>query len=158
MKTNIIDNTILFSAALLLTALLFTSCNKSQVISPAKNIAGEYSGNTIVSFKYSTTPYSYTDDKLLITDNADGTVNADFTNSIWGQFSVKEMEVKSDGDKYFFDGSGQVSMGMSEESKKSYDFTLNCTYDRVAKKVSAEFNIPVVMGGVSISFTSNAAQ
>ena len=87
MKTNIIDNTILFSAALLLTALLFTSCNKSQVISPAKNIAGEYSGNTIVSFKYSTTPYSYTDDKLLITDNADGTVevscNAPFAAVNW---------------------------------------------------------------------------
>lgn len=123
------------------------------------NLVGTYKGKTTATFKYSTTPMEYEDDVLTVTVNADDntTLNINLENSTWGTYEVSNMEVTKVDGVYSFTGSGTVSMGMTEDSKKDYDFTVTGTVSD-DKVMNVTFSIPSVMGGTTLTYVSSSVE
>lgn len=150
MKKNFLWMTIV------MIAIMCASCsnNDDEFVNLAQKVAGVYKGDVSATFKYSSTPLTYTDESLTVTSNEDGTANLVFESGEWGTYEIKNMQISEANDVYSFSGSGAVSIGMEEDSKKSYDFTVTGTLN-TSKVMNITFSIPTVMGGVTLTFISS---
>lgn len=99
----------------------------------------------------------YTDgESVKLTANGDGSVKVVFESASWGTFTVESATATKEGEKYVFTGSGSVAMGMGE-STSNYDFTLSGRTNAAKDDFSIAFNVPAVMGGLTITLLPGTA-
>ena len=118
-------------------------------------LAGTYEGYTdadCAMFKN-----RYTDDEnVKLTANGDGSVKVVFESASWGTFTVESATVTREGGEYLFTGSGSVAMGMGD-STSNYDFTLSGRTNAAKDDFSIAFNVPAVMGGLTVTLLPGTA-
>ena len=99
----------------------------------------------------------YTDgESVKLTANGDGSVKVVFESASWGTFTVESATATKEGEEYVFTGSGSVSMGMGE-STSNYDFTLSGRSNAAKDDFSIAFNVPAVMGGLTVTLLPGTA-
>lgn len=99
----------------------------------------------------------YTDgESVKLTANGDGSVKVVFESASWGTFTVESATAAKEGEEYVFTGSGSVAMGMGE-STSNYDFTLSGRTNAAKDDFSIAFNVPAVMGGLTITLLPGTA-
>lgn len=99
----------------------------------------------------------YTDgESVKLTANGDGSVRVVFESASWGTFTVESATATKEGEEYVFTGSGSVAMGMGE-STSNYDFTLSGRTNAAKDDFSIAFNVPAVMGGLTITLLPGTA-
>lgn len=139
--------------ALTVIALCGISCDSNDGPSPSESVVGTYEGYTLSSCAY----FSDTcagDEKIVITGNADGTVDLAFESSTWGRFSIEKATVTETKGGYAIAGSGHTEMGM--QTVNSYDCTVAGTI-RSTSEATLTFDVPSVMGGLKVVFTTGEA-
>lgn len=99
----------------------------------------------------------YTDgESVKLTANGDGSVKVVFESASWGTFTVESATVTREGGEYLFTGSGSVAMGMGG-STSNYDFTLSGRTNAAKDDFSIAFNVPAVMGGLTVTLLPGTA-
>lgn len=99
----------------------------------------------------------YTDgESVKLTANGDGSVKVVFESASWGTFTVESATATKEGEEYVFTGSGSVAMGMGE-STSNYDFTLSGRTNAAKDDFLIAFNVPAVMGGLTITLLPGTA-
>lgn len=99
----------------------------------------------------------YTDgESVKLTANGDGSVKVVFESASWGTFTVESATATKEGEEYVFTGSGSVAMGMGE-STSNYDFTLSGRSNAAKDDFSIAFNVPAVMGGLTVTLLPGTA-
>ncbi len=99
----------------------------------------------------------YTDgESVKLTANGDGSVKVVFESASWGTFTVESATATKEGEEYVFTGSGSVAMGMGE-STSNYDFTLSGRTNAAKDDFSIAFNVPAVMGGLTVTLLPGTA-
>lgn len=118
-------------------------------------LAGTYEGYTDADCSYFQN--RYTDgERVKLTANGDGSVKVVFESASWGTFTVESATATKEGEEYVFTGSGSVAMGMGE-STSNYDFTLSGRSNAAKDDFSIAFNVPAVMGGLTITLLPGTA-
>lgn len=118
-------------------------------------LAGTYEGYTDADCSYFQD--NYTDgEHVTLTANGNGTVKVVFESVSWGTFTVDSATAAKEGDAYVFTGSGSVAMGMGQTTS-NYDFTVTGRTNTVKDDFSIAFNIPAVMGGLTITLLPGTA-
>lgn len=118
-------------------------------------LAGTYEGYTDADCSYFQDRYT-DNESVTLTANGDGTVKVVFESVSWGSFTVESATATKEGDKYVFTGSGSVAMGMGD-STSNYDFTLSGRTNAAKDDFSIAFNVPAVMGGLTITLLPGTA-
>lgn len=99
----------------------------------------------------------YTDgESVKLTANGDGTLKVIFESASWGTFTVESATATKEGEEYVFTGSGSVAMGMGD-STSNYDFTLSGRTNAAKDDFSIAFNVPAVMGGLTVTLLPGTA-
>lgn len=99
----------------------------------------------------------YTDgESVKLTANGDGSVKIVFESASWGTFTVESATATKEGEEYVFTGSGSVAMGMGG-STSNYDFTLSGRSNAAKDDFSIAFNVPAVMGGLTVTLLPGTA-
>lgn len=118
-------------------------------------LAGTYEGYTDADCSYFQN--RYTDgERVKLTANGDGSVKVVFESASWGTFTVESATVTREGGEYVFTGSGSVAMGMGD-STSNYDFTLSGRTNAAKDDFSIAFNVPAVMGGLTVTLLPGTA-
>lgn len=118
-------------------------------------LAGTYDGYTDADCAYFQNRYT-DDESLKITANGDGTLAVAFESATWGAFNVAKAAItKADG-LYTFTGEGSVSMGMGGNAT-NYPFTMSGTCDAAKESYSIAFDVPAVMGGLTVTLLPGKA-
>ncbi len=118
-------------------------------------LAGTWEGYTNVGCTYFQNRYT-DDESLKMTANSDETLSVVFESATWGTFKVDKATIKKNGDNYTFTGEGTVSMGMGD-NVKDYAFTMTGESNAVKDDYSIAFNVPAVMGGLTITLLPGKA-
>ena len=95
-------------------------------------------------------------ESVTLSANGDGSVKVVFESASWGTFTIESATVTSNGEEYLFTGSGSVAMGMGE-STSNYDFTLSGRTNAAKDDFSIAFNVPAVMGGLTVTLLPGTA-
>ena len=99
----------------------------------------------------------YTDgESVKLTANGDSSVKVVFESASWGTFTVESATATKEGEEYVFTGSGSVAMGMGD-STSNYDFTLSGRTNAAKDDFSIAFNVPAVMGGLTVTLLPGTA-
>lgn len=143
-----------FNLLLVFALLVMVSCdNDDSPKSPAEVVQGNYEGISVAKHKYSETPQTTKNEKIILTANADGTSKIAFTSSVWGTFTIDAAEVSFKADVYTLKGNGKVRMGMQGQAEKEYDCTLDGNLNVDKTHVDLVFTVPSVMGGLTVTFS-----
>ena len=118
-------------------------------------LAGTYEGYTDADCSYFQNTYT-DNESVTLTANGDGTLKVDFESATWGTFTVESATAAKEGEEYVFTGSGSVAMGMGE-STSNYDFTLSGRTNAAKDDFSIAFNVPAVMGGLTVTLLPGTA-
>lgn len=118
-------------------------------------LAGTYEGYTDADCSYFQNTYT-DNESVTLTANGDGSVKVVFESASWGTFTVESATATKEGEEYVFTGSGSVAMGMGE-STSNYDFTLSGRTNAAKDDFSIAFNVPAVMGGLTITLLPGTA-
>lgn len=118
-------------------------------------LAGTYEGYTDADCAYFQNTYTDSE-RVTLTANGDGTLKVVFESASWGTFTVESATATKEGEEYVFTGSGSVSMGMGG-STSNYDFTLSGRSNAAKDDFSIAFNVPAVMGGLTITLLPGTA-
>lgn len=118
-------------------------------------LAGTYEGYTDASCTYFQNRYT-DDESLKVTANGDGSVAVVFESATWGTFRVDKAVVSKSGAEYAFTGEGTVSMGMGE-NVTDYAFTMTGTSNAAKDSYSFAFDVPAVMGGLTVKLLPGTA-
>ena len=118
-------------------------------------LAGTYEGYTDADCDYFQNTYTDSE-RVTLTANGDGTLKVVFESASWGTFTVESATATKEGEEYIFTGSGSVAMGMGE-STSNYDFTLSGRTNAAKDDFSIAFNVPAVMGGLTITLLPGTA-
>lgn len=118
-------------------------------------LAGTYEGYTDADCAYFQDRYA-DGERVALTANGDGTVKVVFESASWGTFTVESATATKEGEEYVFTGSGSVAMGMGG-STSNYDFTLSGRSNAAKDDFSIAFNVPAVMGGLTITLLPGTA-
>lgn len=125
---------------------------------PAANlVAGSYSGWTKGDCAYFKN-YNQNDEKVSIScnENGDGTVDVKLTSQKWGETTISGVKVEKTTDGFTLSGSGKFAMSMGGAASE-YDCTLTGTISADKATYSIVFNLPSVMGGLTITFAQGEA-
>lgn len=140
---------------MIIAALMFAACEKEEgttTVNAAKEVAGSYSGYSLAKFQYSPQPMVTDGETVMLKENSDGTVSVSYTSSKWGEFTVPAAKASGSDGIYVVTGDGTTVMGMSAETKKEYQCSLNGTVNKKDNKSGFVFSVPAVMGGLNIEF------
>lgn len=118
-------------------------------------LAGTYEGYTDADCDYFQDRYT-DDESVTLTANGDGSLKVVFASASWGTFTVESATVTKENEDYLFSGSGKVSMGMGG-STSDYNFTLSGRTNSAKDDFSIAFNVPTVMGGLTITLLPGIA-
>lgn len=140
--------------ALAACLLMVAACSDDEKpITPAENISGTYNGYSEAAFQYVTTPMVTDGESLSITANSEGnTATVNYTSGSFGEFTIDNATVSLAAGTYTLEGDGSTLMGMGEQ-KSEYPCTLTGTLNEGRTEGSFVFNVPGVMGGMTITFT-----
>ena len=95
-------------------------------------------------------------ESVTLSANGDGSLKVVFESATWGNFTVESATAARDGKDCVFTGSGSVAMGMGG-STGNYDFTLSGRANAAKDDFSIAFNVPAVMGGLTITLLPGTA-
>ena len=139
--------------AVALAALMTAACSDDEKgVNPVENIAGTYSGYSEAAFQYITTPMVTDGESLSITVNSDGTTaTVSYTSGSFGEFTIDNATVSYASGSYTLSGSGSTLMGMGDQ-KSEYPCTLTGSLNEGRTEGSIAFDVPGVMGGMTITF------
>lgn len=140
---------------MIIAAFMFAACEKEEgttTVNAAKEVAGSYTGYSLAKFQYSPQPMVTDSETVMLKENSDGTVSVSYTSSKCGEFTVPAAKASGSDGIYVVMGEGTVVMGMSEDSKKEYQCSLNGTVNKTDGKSGFVFSVPAVMGGLNIEF------
>lgn len=118
-------------------------------------LAGTYKGYTDADCAYFQDRYT-NDESLKITANGDGTIFIKFESASWGIFDVTKATITKNGEEYSITGEGSVAMGMGETTS-NYGFTMSGTCNAAKDNFSIVFNVPAVMGGLTVTLLPGSA-
>ena len=121
----------------------------------AKLLAGSYSGWTkgdCAYFKNRT----QNDEKVAISSNDDGTVDVKLTSQMWGETTITGVKAEKTDNGFTLEGSGKFTMGMGDK-QSDYECNLTGTLSADKETYSIAFNMPAVMGGLTITFAQGEA-
>lgn len=118
-------------------------------------LAGTYEGYTDADCAMFQNRYT-DDESVTLTANGDGTLKVVFESATWGNFQVAAATAAKKEGAYTFSGSGKVAMGMGGQPS-NYDFTVNGRTNTAKDDFSIAFNIPAVMGGLTITLLPGTA-
>lgn len=118
-------------------------------------LAGTYKGYSDADCSYFQDRYT-DDESLNMTANEDGTLAVVFESATWCTFSVASATISETADGYLLNGTGRVSMGMGNVTS-DYDFTMEASIDASKENYSFSFNVPAVMGGLTLTLASGTA-
>ncbi len=153
-------NKILKSLGLLVLVLtVFTtfSCSSDDEDNTpaAKLVAGLYSGWTKGDCQYFKNR-TQNGESVAISSNDDGTIDVKLTSQMWGETTIHGVKVEKTGNGLNLSGSGKFAMGMGDK-QTDYDCNLTGTISADRKTYSIAFNMPAVMGGLTITFAQGEA-
>lgn len=118
-------------------------------------IAGDYSGDTSVTFAYSDEPYTYEDESITITATSETTVEVTYSNETWGDYTVSDLEVSEDSDgNYTLSGNGTASISYHGADPTEYDCTFSATISSDLSTYSFSFYMEF-MGGTTVTLTQS---
>lgn len=118
-------------------------------------LTGTYKGYTDADCSYFQN--RYTDgESVTLTANGNGTLKVVFESASWGTFTVESATATKEGEEYVLTGSGSVAMGMGD-STSNYDFTLSGRTNAAKDDFSIAFNVPAVMGGLTVTLLPGTA-
>lgn len=135
--------------------LCSAACSHEKELPAVADIAGSYEGYTNAGCTYFQNRYT-DDESLKMTANSDETLSVVFESVTWGTFKVDKATIKKNGDNYTFTGEGTVSMGMGD-NVKDYAFTMTGESNAAKDDYSIAFNVPAVMGGLTITLLPGKA-
>lgn len=138
-----------------LSVLCSMACSKEESRTTVPDISGRYEGYTVASCTYFQDRYT-NGESVTLSANGDGSVKVVFESASWGTFTIESATVTSNGEEYLFTGSGSVAMGMGG-STSNYDFTLSGRSNAAKDDFSIAFNVPAVMGGLTITLLPGTA-
>ncbi len=118
-------------------------------------LAGTYKGYSDADCAYFQDRYT-DNESLKVSANVDGTLSVVFESASWGTFNVETATISKEGNEYKLTGNGSVAMGMGE-STSNYDFTMSGTTNATKDTFSIAFNVPAVMGGLTVTLLSGSA-
>lgn len=118
-------------------------------------LAGTYEGYTDASCAYFQNRCT-NDESLKITADGDGNLAVVFESATWGTFRTEKAAVTKSGAEYAFAGEGTVSMGMGD-NLTDYAFTVTGTTDAAKESYSFVFDVPAVMGGLTVALLPGTA-
>lgn len=118
-------------------------------------LAGTYEGYTDADCAYFQNRYTDAE-SVTLTANGDGTLKVVFESASWGTFTVESATITKDGEDYTFTGNGKVSMGMGGATA-DYDFTVNGRTNTAKDDYAITFNVPAVMGGLTVTLLPGTA-
>lgn len=146
--------TLTFSLPSVMGGLNITFQNGTAPLS--KMVAGSYSGWSVGNCAYFQN-YGAEASSVSVTANEDGTVNVAFSSDTWGGTTIENVAVASSADGYTLSGSGKYTMGMGGSgSASAYDCNLTATISSDLSTYSFNFELPAVMGGLTISFQNGS--
>lgn len=137
-----------------ITAICF-ACSDDENLPTVADIVGNYSGYTLASCAYFSNTCT-ANETISVTENNDGTAKVIFESDSWGDFSISNAQMNKNGGVYTLSGSGQTQMGMGE-SVSNYDFTMTGTINSTKDNYSISFNVPAVMGGLTVTLLPDTA-
>lgn len=153
------------SNLLLASLMLFaaTSCSNDDD-NTSKEVVGTYDGYTSAKISYDPTKPILTDDeKVVITDNGNGTVKVIITSQQWGTGTINSATVTLNGSNYTLDsGKDNENDKMIVPSMKpggspsEWALTLNGTISKDKKTYELLFKMPL-MGGTELTFKNGTA-
>lgn len=133
-------------------ALCGAACSESEdepVVNDGKTvIPGTYSGYTLASCSYFSDMYAG-EQTLTISATESGDLSLSYVSDTWGTFEVASLTTAAASGGYAFEGAGSVAMGMGA-STNEYAFTVAGTVDASKSDYTISFDIPGVMGGLTI--------
>lgn len=148
-----LKNLLALAAIALFTAACSDDDNNSINENPAADIAGTYAGYSEAAFQYVETPLVSAGESLTVKSDAEnGAATITYTSASFGEFTISGAEVTHSGNSYTIKGNGSTLMGMGENVSE-YDCTLEGTLNEGKTEGSFVFNVPAVMGGMTITFT-----
>ena len=117
----------------------------------AKVVPGSYKGWTDASCAYFQGTLS-DNQTVTITEN-NGTYSVAYESDTWGSFSFSDVSVEYGGGVFAISGSGSCSMGHAG-SVKDYPCTMTGSVDPGKSAPTFKFEVPAVMGGLTITFNT----
>ena len=95
-------------------------------------------------------------EKVAISSNEDGTVDVKLTSQMWGETTIQSVKAEKTANGFTFAGTGKFAMSMGS-NKNEYDCNLTGTLSADKETYSIVFNLPAVMGGLTITFAQGEA-
>lgn len=145
---------LLMLTGLMLTGLFFTtSCSNddSPVVNLSKEVSGSYKGYVSASCAYFSDNMSDDQTITLTESSVINRINIRYTSSAWGTFCITDAIVAESAQGYIITGEGTCKMGM-ENNVKDYTCSITGNVDVKKSSPSFVFNVPAVMGGLTITF------
>lgn len=144
---------------LIMTCLAVSECAScsSDSDAPAEfaaEVQGQYVGYSAVASAYFSNRYSL-DQEVSVRKLDGNTVSVSYISSSLGNFTIPEATVVKTGNTYSISGKGTTEMGMGDNTK-SYACTVSGSVSADGI-VTCEFNVPSVMGGMTVSFHEGVA-
>lgn len=140
---------------LVMSVMLFlASCSSNDTdnnVVSATDVAGTYNGYSVATCTYFTKAEN--DESVIITSKGNDKCDISFTSKSWGNSLISNATVSFTNNTFTIVGNGNTSMGMNSTSVKDYDCTFKGTISEDKKTVSLKFEVPNVMGGLTITFT-----
>ncbi|MGM9775591.1 MAG: calycin-like domain-containing protein [Candidatus Coprenecus sp.] len=138
-----------------IVALCSVACNKGANLPAVEDIAGNYNGYVLASCAYFKNTCS-AGEKVVVSKNTDGTAMIAFTSATWGELTISSAQKTANDGVYSLTGNGSIKMEKGD-SKNNYDFTVNGTTNAAKDKFSIAFEVPAVMGGLTVTLLPGSA-
>lgn len=139
--------------ALITLTTLFTNCKKEEIL--PHDLSGTYIGYTLTNSQFFSN-YFTNEEKVVIESVNEETIKLTLYSTNWGTTTVTNMKINSSGKTCSFSGNGSIVINGMQGGSQTYDCTLIGTVDE-NKHARVTVNVPAVMGGTSIVFTSGTA-
>lgn len=120
-------------------------------------LAGSYKGWSNASCTYFQNRAS-DGDTIVMTANADGTVNISYASATWGNGTFANVALSSTDDGYALaEAEGSIAMSGMGGQVSSYDAILKGSISSDKRSYTFEISVPAVMGGLSIEVKQGTA-
>ncbi len=145
-----------FLSLLLPLSILIASCSDDDepVVNLATDAIGTYQGYAIASCPYFDDMVN-TRQSVTITSTKTDRVNIRYQSDTWGSFTVTDAKLAGNKGNIAITGSGKSVMGMSGNTPKEYDCTVEGSLN--GSDLNLTFICPTVMGGLKIEFKQGDA-
>ena len=138
-----------------IVALCSVACSDDENLPTVADIAGNYEGYTLANCAYFQNTCT-ANEKIVVSENSDGTAMVTFSSASWGEFTIANAQMSENGGVYTLTGNGSTQMGMGD-STSNYDFTVSGTSNATKDNFSIAFNVPAVMGGLTVTLLPGSA-